>query len=250
MLSVLKGHEKLADLKTELGRRDTSILHALQDLISLNIIVKHGGAYKLTPLGIMETLILKEVSVAAEVLEMFKDFWLLHDTASIPTPLLPKIGALRDSTLIRSSATNLTKVHNLFSRVLLTSKRIKGVSPIFHSDYVEIVRQCLAEGASVEMILTSDILERVLASADSPLLSKYLEEERLRLFLDDDLRFGLTVTENSLSLGLFTLGGDYDYQMDLVSNSREAVEWGEELFQHCLKKAKRLDKEELFRSLQ
>jgi len=66
-----------------------------------------------------------------------------------------------------------------------------------------------------------------------------------RSFLTDELKIALTVTENSFSMGLFTKDGEYDYTRDLLSNSPKAIEWGEDLFRHHLKDARRLDTENL-----
>ena len=120
-----------------------------------------------------------------------------------------------------------------------------GVSPIFHSDYVGAFQRLLSEGATVELILTSGVLDRTLTLADTEQLIDYIKRDKLRIFLTDELKIALTVTENSFSMGLFTKDGEYDYSRDLVSNSPKAIEWGEELFKHHLKDARRLDTENL-----
>ena len=40
----------------------------------------------------------------------------------------------------------------------------------------------------------------------------------------------MALTEESFSLGLFALSGMYDDSTDLLSNSVEAIKWGENLF--------------------
>jgi len=139
----------------------------------------------------------------------------------------------------------LDRVHLTFQQLLLTSRRVRGVSPIFHSDYVGAFQRLLSEGATVELILTSGVLDRTLTLADTEQIIDYIKRDKLRIFLTDELKIALTVTENSFSMGLFTKDGEYDYSRDLVSNSPKAIEWGEELFQHHLKDARRLDTENL-----
>jgi predicted transcriptional regulator len=162
----------------------------------------------------------------------------------IPPQLLLKIGALKDSTLVRTATSELDVVHKTFLKILQTSKRIRGISPIFHPDYVAVFKLLLSQGNSVELFLTGAVLDKTLALADSAeakLMKKYVEEGRLKIFQREDLKVALTVTENSISLGLFTLGGEYDYNMDLISFRREAVRWGEELFQDYLGGSKELE---------
>jgi predicted transcriptional regulator len=67
----------------------------------------------------------------------------------------------------------------------------------------------------------------------------------LKIFLNEDLRLALTVTDKNFSLGLFSLDGDYDDNMDLISTNPQAIQWGEELFQIKLKESTRIGPEVL-----
>lgn len=243
--SLQRGDKILGTLKDEVNSSGSTILHALQDLKAINLTQKFGKTYKLTSLGVIEALVIEEAYSALKVLDRFKDFWLSHDVSVIPNFLLQRIGALQDSALIKDMTIELDRVHKTFQNLLLASKRVKGVSPIFHPDYVVTFQRMLSEGASIELILTSDVLNETLTVADSERMVDYIKKDKLRIFLKNDLRIALTVTENSFSLGLFTSDGEYDYSMDLISNNQKAIEWGEELFQHYLKEAKSLDLEVL-----
>jgi predicted transcriptional regulator len=53
------------------------------------------------------------------------------------------------------------------------------------------------------------------------------------------------VTDKNFSLGLFSLDGDYDDNMDLISTNPQAIQWGEELFQIKLKESTRIGPEVL-----
>lgn len=243
--SLLREEKKLSTLREELGSRGSTIIHALKDLEAMNLTQQEGKHYRLTSLGVMEAILIEEAASAVKVLERFQDFWLQHDVTDIPSHLLQRIGALQDSTLIQDNSIALDRVHLTFQQLLLTSRRVRGVSPIFHSDYVGAFQRLLSEGATVELILTSGVLDKTLTLADTEQILDYIMRDKLRIFLTDELKIALTVTENSFSMGLFTKDGEYDYSRDLVSNSPKAIEWGEELFQHHLKDARRLDTESL-----
>jgi predicted transcriptional regulator len=247
LLSLLEREKKLSDLRTDIGIRETSILHALKDLEEAKLSAKSNGVYKLTSLGFMEAQITKEYSSAADVIEKFKDFWLPHDVTSIPPHLMLKIGALKDSTLVRTDASELDKVHEAFLQILMTSKRVRGISPIFHPDFVPIIERLLKEGTPVELILTNEVLNKTLALTNTDRIEEDVEKERLKIFLREDLRLALTVTDKNLSLGFFTLDREYDYAVDLISNSREAVEWGNALFQANSEDSRRIGPEGLVR---
>jgi predicted transcriptional regulator len=239
LISLLDGNKNLSELKTVVGARETTILHILKEFENLALTTKSHGIYGLTSLGIVEASICRECSSAAAVVGDFKEFWLCHDISSLPVCFLLRLGELKDSFLVKAESSDLGKVHETFMQVLLSAKKIQGVSPIFHPDYVSAFRQLLNKGNPVDLVLTNSVLEKTLGSADAKLLHKYILDERLRIFVKDDLKVALTITENSFSLGLFGLDGNYDYGMDLVSLSPRAVAWGEELFRNMLAKSQR-----------
>ncbi len=243
--SLLDGDKKLGALRDELGSSGSTIIHALKDLEAMKLTRQEDKHYKLTSLGVIEATLIGEAASAAEALERFQGFWLQHDVTAIPSHLLQRIGALRDSTLIQDNSTALDRVHVSFQRLLMESRRVRGMSPIFHSDFVVMFQRLLEGGATVDLILTKGVLDRALALADTEQIIDYVTRDKLRIFLTDRLGVALTVTENSFSMGLYTVDGVYDYTRDLVSNSPEAIEWGGELFKHHIKQAKRLDMETL-----
>jgi predicted transcriptional regulator len=85
------------------------------------------------------------------------------------------------------------------------------------------------------LVVSSEVLGKIASFVDLELVKKYLIEDKLRVFVKDDLKIALALTENSFSLGLFALSGMYDDSTDLWSDSKEAVEWGEHLFEDVVK---------------
>ncbi len=245
LLSLLERAKKLAEIHADLRSSDTTISHVLKEFEGLNLTTKSGGAYKLTSLGLMEAQMCKYTSSAAEVLEKFKDFWLLHNIADLPPSLMLKIGALKDSTLIRAETLELDKVYNTFNEMLMKSERVVGISPIFHPNYVPLIEYLVSQNKPVELIVTSGVLQRTLASVKIENFLKSFKDNTLKIFLKEDLKVALTVTDKNFSLGLFKLNGEYDDSTDLVSFSREAVDWGLELFEDVVKDSTRIKPEEL-----
>ena len=245
LLSLLSGERKISELRSDVETRDTTILHVLEEFGDLNLTVKSQGVYKLTPLGVIEAKIFKEYISTTEVIEKFKDFWLLHNVADIPSHLLLNIGALSDALLVRTEATELDIVHTKILEILKTSKKIRGISPVFHRDYVPVVERLLKEGNSVELIFTSKVLNRTLASAETGLIKKYIQEGKLKISLNENVKIALTVSENSFSMGLFNLNGEYDYGADLISFNQAAIKWGEHLFEDVVKVSTRIGLEAL-----
>lgn len=237
LLSLSEKEQKLADLRGYVGARDSTILHVLQQLCDLDLVTRSQGAYKLSSLGIMESEIDRVYFSAIEVIEKFKDFWLRHDVTGIPTGLLLTIGALKDSVLIQTEVTELSTVHQMFMDIARVSQKLRGISPIFHPDFVPLFGQMLDQGSTVELIVSSGVLKKISALADLSLVTRYFEAGKLRVFLREDLKVALSLTENGFSLGLFTLSGEYDDKMDLIAHDKAAIDWGERLFEETLKKS-------------
>ena len=240
LLKLLNGEKKISELRLDAETRDTTILHVLEEFGDLNLTTKTQGLYKLSPLGIIEAKILKEFISTTEVVEKFKDFWLSHNVDDIPAHLLQNIGALKDAQLVRTQASELGIVHQTFIETIKTSKKIKGISPIFHPDFISLFGQLLEQGSTIELIISSDVLNKITGFVDFELVKKYFAEDKLRVFLKDDLKIALALTESSFSLGLFALSGTYDDSMDLRSNSIEAIKWGERLFEDAIKGSQRI----------
>jgi predicted transcriptional regulator len=239
LLNLLDGEKKISELRIGTETRDTTILHVLEEFGDLDLTAKTQGLYRLTPIGLIEAKSLKEFILTTEVLEKFKIFWLSHNIDGIPPHLLQNIGALKDSLLVQTQALELGVVHQTFLETVRKSKRIKGISPIFHPDFISLFGQMLEQGSTIELIVNSEVLNKITGFVDFRLITKYLEENRLRVFLNDDLRIALALTEHTFSLGLFSLSGTYDDNMDLRSTNAEAIKWGERLFEETVKDSQR-----------
>jgi predicted transcriptional regulator len=248
LLSLQEGAKKLSVIKNEVNTRETTILHILKEFEGMDLTSKSEGMYSLTSLGTIEAQFCRGYYSAGSVIENFKDFWLSHDVSVIPTQLMLTIGALQDSNLVKTELEALNKVHENFMQVLLSSKNLKGISPIFHPDYVMALAKLLETDNPIELILTKAVLTKTFASASTEqneLTKKYIQNGKLKLYLNENVKVALTITDSVFSLGLFKLNGEYDYTADLVSFSRDAMQWGEQLFENMLKDSVPVKKEAL-----
>jgi predicted transcriptional regulator len=170
---------------------------------------------------------------------------LAHDVSSIPTKLMVRLGLLSDSNLVKTASSELGKVHENFIQMVVESKQVKGLSPIFHPDFVSVFKDILGRGGSIELVLTEKVLNKTLETAGSigagKLFEDFSRDGRLKIFLVDDLKIALTVTESLFSMGLFYPSGEYDYNSDLVSMHPNALQWGEEIFREYLKQGKKVE---------
>jgi predicted transcriptional regulator len=245
LLSLLKSDKKLADLKTDINTTETTILHVLKEFEKLGLTTKTAGVYSLSSLGRIDAQICEDSYNAGQVMEKFKEFWLLHDIKPIPANLLFKIGVLRDAHLVKSERSELGKVHDTFLKMMANTRKVVGVSPIFHPDFVSVFKTVLNGGGTIDLVATNEVFNKTFESAvstrDAELFQKFLVKGQLKIYLLDDLKIALTVTENMLSLGLFSLKGEYDYTTKSVVTDPSTLQFGEEIFREYLKKAERVN---------
>jgi len=241
LFSLLEGDKTLSKLKEELPQtRETSILHVLKQLECLELSTRTNGAYKLTPLGVIEAQICKGCNLSGAVLDNHKNFWLTHDVSVIPASLMMNFGALSKAYMIKSTHVDLQKVHNTVIQLLLPAKNLLCVTPIFHTDYIKTFDEILNKGNKIELIVTSEVLEKITQDGNVEAFNKHIKSENLQLYLNNNLKFALTVTENNLTLGLFNLTGEYDYTTDLICEEQTGLQWGHQLFRNTLEQSTKI----------
>ncbi len=243
MLSLGKSQKALSELMEETSRRNTTILHALNDLADINLVTQEGKDYKLTTLGFIESTLLQYSVDMAITLQKFQNFWLTHDISGIPKKYLFQIGVLKNAALIEAQDTHIGRVHESYLDMMKSSKFVKGISPVFHPDFLHLYQNLLREGTEIELILTGDIVEEIISKVDLAEFAQYIMNGQLSIFQNDKLQVALTVTDKVISLGLFNINGIYDYNVDLIDSDPKAREWGEGLYEYYRKGSKSLSEE-------
>lgn len=244
--------KSLAGLRTSIHARDTSVLHAMKELESQKLASRDtlAHSYSLTSIGRMYAAMLDQLLGASNVLSEMEDFWLHHDVSGIPEHLLMGIHTLNSATVVRTTASDLDAIHGRYLELLKGSKRVDGVSPVFHPDFVAAIAEILGEGAQLRVIITKQVLDRVREEVKLRDLVRYVKRivinRNLQTYVREGLKVGLTVTDNFLSLGLFTLDGAYDYSVDVMSSHPKALEWGEMLFEYYRSTSERIKFSSMF----
>lgn len=238
LLSLNESSKNLTDLKQELNLESSTVIHSTNKLEKRDLIFKNGENYNLSQTGKIFALKLVNLIKTMDTVKNHEKLWLNHEIEGIPEDLLLKIGELRNSILIKPEPTDINKPHTTFTQLLQSSKKLKGVSPVFHLDFAEIVAALVSEGANVQLIFTEVILEKVINSIPKEILLK----DNFKVYLiNEEVKEAFAVTNSFLSFGLFLMDGLYDYSTDLVSEDKDAIAWGELLFEYYLQKSKRIN---------
>ena len=241
LICLREGKKALSELRDELEISSTTAIHALRELGKDNLLFQDETRdYALTKIGEVIALKLTDFMDAIDVLKKHEDFWLTHDLSGIPQHLLDRIGALRDSTIVKDTATDIFKSHSNFINLLKNAKEIKGVSSIFVPDYPLLFEELiLNKKVKVGLVVTKEVLGKI----DEEIVKEIFTDKssKFKLYItEENARANFTVTDYFMALGFYRIDGTYDYNRDLVGYDKKAIEWGKELFEWYLKRAERV----------
>jgi len=233
VLLCLKDADKnVGELEQEIGSRNTTILHAIKDMIEVDLITRSSKGYHLTNLGKMQAHLLDYMINFAASLDENREFWLTHDISGIPLELIQKIGMLVQSDVVTADHVALLKAQEYFMEKVIDSKEVFGVSPIIIPGYAETIIKCVESDAKVELILTDNIIDIVFKEHKNS-IQTLVNFENFNLYrIKNDVKVAFTVTEEHLYLGLFRLDGSYDMGNDLFCTGKNSTMWGKELFNY------------------
>lgn len=232
LISLNKEKMTVDEMRSEFGYRTSTILPVLAELKSKDLVYKDDRYYGVTPFG---KLISSKMIDFIETLHMFKtqeQFWKNHETYVIPHLFFRNIGSLSKSHIIEAAPADLFAIHRDFIKLLEGCKVIDGVSPFLHPELPKMFRTFIEHDAAVRLAITRPVLE-LICERHGELLEhvRAMPNFGFRV-IEEDVRVAFTVTEKSISVGFFRPDGTYDYSMDLVSEDRAAIEWGNALFKY------------------
>ena len=241
LVSLREEKKALSELRDEMGVSSTTAIHALRELEKDNLVFQDTDRnYVLTRTGKIIALKLADFIDTIDVLKKHEDFWLTHDLSGIPPHLLEKIGWLRNSVVVKDTATDIFKVHSNYIDMLKDTKEVKGVSSIFVPEYPLVFEELIrGKKANVELIVTEEVLGKI----DEEILKEIFTDKssKFKLYITkEDIKAAFTVTDFFIAFGFYRLDGTYDYSNDLRSYDKEAIEWGKELFEWHRKQAERV----------
>ncbi len=245
MVSLSDGSKKTKDLRELTGIPASTILHGINELEKQKLISRKGDDFFLSEVGIISAFKLIDMIRTHIVLKNTNKLWLNHDIKAIPKNLLVRIGDLSNSKLIEVESDHMFKTHEIHTHVVINSKEIKGVSPIFYPDYTENFMKLLKNNVDVKLVLTESVLKKTIESLNHSDLNEFkrlLSENKLKIWeIKEDVKVAFTITDKAMTLGLFSVNGMYDCNKILVSDHEDSITWGNDLFDYYIKKAIKID---------
>ena len=242
LISLNEGSKNLENLRNEIHLSSSTILHGMNQLKQKDIVVKESGNYSLSQTGKMAAIIFEDFMKALSSLSTCKNLFLNHETKCIPNSLIKDIGCLNDAVLIKSTTTDVLRPHTVLSDLLSTTRNVKHLSSVFYPQNVELFLRNLEERGNVDIIFTREVLDKLVGFLDHVELENWISSGKLKLgCVNDSMKIFLTVGDDFMAMGLFSAEGNYDLNLFLISKGEEAISWGNRLFNHYLRHAKRFE---------
>lgn len=233
LISLNEGSKNLAQLKKEFNLSSSTILHGMYQLEQKNIIIRDSGNYHLSWTGKIFSDKLMDMIKSIYALETCETILLNHDIGCIPTVLLKDLGCLKDSKMVKSISTDIMRPHNVLSGFLSQSDKVKHLSSVLFTPNIQLFFADLDKNRDIHLLLTREIMDTVLERVDMEILEKGLAKGNLKLgVIDDDAKISFTLSDDFMALGLYSIDGTYDLNAFLMSGSKEAISWGERLFEY------------------
>ncbi len=232
IVKILTAEKKrTSELISDLGISKTAVSQHISRLKKDGLIIKDGDRFKLTGKGRLFELFLRKLEETINIVERYPDFWILHDTESIPESARLKIGEIHDYTVLKGEKANFLSHCSVFTSALRDAKFVRAVFSVILPEFSTTLSE-ISGNVDISLIVTDEVV-------------KFLNDEILQnanVFINNSVRFVGLTTDKKLCLGLYLLNGEFDISAILVSDSPSAIKWGLELFEYFKKSSKQLTK--------
>lgn len=210
----------------------SSISSNLTKLEENDHITKKKNRYHLNPLSEIYYENLMDFKVSMDLIENFDDFWRNHNIDQLTIDSVQNIIDLKDSELVKTTPLDIYKTHNVNKENILNSDNIKAIFPYLHPEYPQLLENILKKQGKVELIIPKNMFKELIFEISNNVRKKATKDKKLKVYTtEDDLKLYLTLCDGTMSLGLFKNDGSFDQNRLLISESKEAQFWAENLFE-------------------
>jgi len=231
LLFLREEPKTIAEIKMHLDVGAVAILPQLKKLRENSLVIKKGDVYRLSPLGIAIAGAMQSMVDLLNVFEKRYDYWSIHGVDCIPIPLRKRIAELSGCTFSEPlDRTHLFEPHREFVENIRKSKKISGISSIFHPFYPSFFLNLAKMGMDVSILVTLPVYERTKEEFSAE-LREFIKLENASFYVcSKKIELSHIVTDRFLSMSLPFFNGSFDYKEDVMCFDSVAIKWGEDLF--------------------
>lgn len=209
----------------------SSVSNNISKLEDKNHVKKENKKYELSPMTKIYFNQLMEFKKSLDVIENFDSLWDKHDLTYLNNDAIKNITELYECKLIETNPTDIYKTHNTVKNQMKSSKKIKAILPYIHPDYPKLIEKILEDDGQIELIMQREIYKGLISNVDNKLKQRSIKAGNLRVhIINKNIDIYLLICDNSMNLGLFKNDGSYDQNRILNSDTKESLNWANNLF--------------------
>lgn len=244
LIEMLEGEVERDALKKVFAMSKSQFAQLLRRCEEMEIIDRDGDKIYLTPKGKVVKRFLEVIRGYGKLLDVFGKYLNFYIIDDIPEWLVARLYELEDLEVVERKEDFLSP-HKEFIEGIANSKEIYGYATVLFDEYIDLFLRMAEEGRKIEIIVSKEIMDRILADYRKELL-RGLEKENVGFYVSRrNFRLSFIVADDFFSISFYLAGGAFDYKRDFVCRGEDARRWGLDLFSHIKKFSDRVSKEGL-----
>ncbi|AGF98145.1 MULTISPECIES: helix-turn-helix transcriptional regulator [Methanosarcina] len=235
LLFLLREGPRDIDAIKELLNVDAGTIQPhIKKMKDAHLLVEEKKVYSLSEIGKVIVENLAPFLNTIEVFEVNEDYWKTHDLTSVPDFLLDRIDELGHCELLEPDVEHMLETPKAFIENIASSNEILTFVSYFHPEAPSLYADLAEKGTKITLCMAENVILRLFSS---------FPEEAERLSISENSKIfvcqkpapipSIVVTDRFLSLKLFENGGKLRDQI-LISTEKKALDWGRDLFWHCM----------------
>lgn len=251
LLLLLRDEPRDIDTIKELLNVDAgSIQPHIKKMKDAYLLIEEKKVYRLSEIGKIIVENLKPFLNTIEVFEVNDDYWKTRDLTKVPDFLLERIDELGHCELLEPDVEHMLETPKAFMDNILSSKEVLTFVSYFHPESPSLYADLAENGTKITLCMVENVILRLFSS---------FPEEAERLSRCKNLKIfvcqkpapipSIVVTDRFLSLKLFENDGKLRDQL-LISTGEKALDWGRELFWHCMRVTEPVEAKIFFQALE
>ncbi len=247
VLKILKQKATKRDIESELNLTPSRLSQILGDLERSGLVERNSNIIEILPKGKLALEIYGVLSRFNRFFEKFGYFINEFELSDIPSWLIARLYEL-DSIEVAHNSGGVIKPHREFSSIMSRSDTIRGYTPVFFSEYVDIFLEMAERGVEISIIVSDDVFSRIISDFPED-LEKGLSFDNVSFYVSRNrYRFAFVVTDTHLLISFYLKNGVFDYTRDFVCCG-DAIRWGNDLFEFVRGNSELIDRLKLNESI-
>lgn len=241
LIHMLDNCDELKELRESFNKPSATILHAIKELESLDLITKNYKQYCATSKGALYGFALDKLQKNLYLFESNREFWESHQINSFPIEFINNAYLLNDSKYHKVNKVDLSEYLEICEKSINSSKDIGIILPIFSQGHMDIILNHVKEGHALDLIVNSEVLNSIKKTGYFKKLIELSENDLIHLRkYSGDLKLFLIYGSELMMMNLFKKDGSFDDGLVVYNDTEPGVLWAREIFDFYYKNSNQI----------